>query len=45
MTDKLHPLAVVAALVPLRTKPSSYPEPFFSRMSRRESGHSAISSD
>ena len=36
MTDKLHPLAVVAALVPLRTKPSSYPEPFFSRMSRRE---------
>lgn len=34
--DKLRPLAVVAAQMPLRTKPSPYPEPFFSRMSRRE---------
>ncbi len=30
------PLAVTAADVPPRTKPSSYPEPFFSRMSKRE---------
>lgn len=30
------PLAIDAAAVPPRTKPSSYPEPFFTRMSRRE---------
>jgi uncharacterized cupin superfamily protein len=29
-------LAVVAATVPPRTKPSNYPEPFFSRMAKRE---------
>ncbi len=29
------PLAIVAAEAPARTKPSSYPEPFFSRMSKR----------
>lgn len=31
-----HPVAVVAADVPPRTKPSVYPEPFFSRMRLRE---------
>jgi uncharacterized cupin superfamily protein len=39
MTDDattLAPIAVEAAAVPPRTKPSSYPEPFFTRMSRRE---------
>ena len=30
------PVAVVAAEVPPRTKPSNYPEPFFSRMSGRQ---------
>jgi uncharacterized cupin superfamily protein len=30
------PLALDAATAPPRTKPSNYPEPFFSRMSRRE---------
>lgn len=30
------PLAVRAAEAPARTKPSNYPEPFFSRMGRRE---------
>ena len=30
------PLALVAANVPPRTKPSNYPEPFFSRMTKRE---------
>ncbi len=33
--DKPAP-AVAAADVPPRTKPSNYPEPFFSRMARRE---------
>ncbi len=38
MTGKIvdHPVAVEAASAPLRTKPSNYPEPFFSRMARRE---------
>lgn len=36
MTDQIPPLAVVAREVPPRTKPSNYPEPFFSRMGRRE---------
>ena len=39
MTDREPtpaPIAVEAAAVPPRTKPSSYPEPFFSRMSGRE---------
>ncbi len=30
------PLAIEAASAPPRTKPSNYPEPFFSRMSKRE---------
>jgi uncharacterized cupin superfamily protein len=30
------PLAIAATDVPPRTKPSNYPEPFFSRMSKRE---------
>jgi uncharacterized cupin superfamily protein len=30
------PLAIDAASAPLRTKPSNYPEPFFSRMGKRE---------
>lgn len=30
------PLAVRADVVPARTRPSSYPEPFFSRMAKRE---------
>ncbi len=38
MSDKpkLPPLALVATSVAPRTKPSNYPEPFFSRMLRRE---------
>src|SRR5215218_4818282 len=28
--------AVLATSAPLRTKPSNYPEPFFSRMAKRE---------
>jgi uncharacterized cupin superfamily protein len=32
----VRPLALEAASAPLRTKPSNYPEPFFSRMSGRE---------
>lgn len=35
-TEKPVPLALTAADVPPRTKPSNYPEPFFSRMNRRE---------
>ena len=35
MSDKA-PVAKVAAEVPPRTKPSNYPEPFASRMARRE---------
>ena len=31
-----RPIAVVAADMPKRTKPSNYPEPFFSRMAGRE---------
>ena len=34
VTTDLPP--VRAATAPLRTKPSNYPEPFFSRMARRE---------
>lgn len=33
---KSLPLALAAASVPPRTKPSSYPEPFFTRMLQRE---------
>ena len=29
-------LAVLASTAPVRTKPSTYPEPFFSRMAKRE---------
>ena len=36
MCDCKTPPAVVAAEIPPRTKPSNYPEPFFSRMARRE---------
>lgn len=38
MSDKQKaiPLALDAASVPPRTKPSNYPEPFFTRMLRRE---------
>ena len=36
MAEKKHPLAIVAASSPPRTKPSNYPEPFFSRMAKRE---------
>jgi uncharacterized cupin superfamily protein len=34
--SKQPPLALLAAAVPPRTKPSNYPEPFFSRMLKRE---------
>ena len=36
MPDDKPPLAFVAAESPPRTKPSNYPEPFFTRMARRE---------
>jgi uncharacterized cupin superfamily protein len=36
MTEPTHPIAVTAAAVPPRTKPSNYPEPFASRMVGRE---------
>lgn len=36
MTEKTYPLAIEAASAPLRTRPSNYPEPFFSRMLKRE---------
>jgi uncharacterized cupin superfamily protein len=36
MSDSRKPLAVPADTVPPRTKPSNYPEPFFSRMLKRE---------
>jgi uncharacterized cupin superfamily protein len=36
MADKDFPAFVEAARAPLRTKPSNYPEPFFSRMAKRE---------
>jgi uncharacterized cupin superfamily protein len=32
----LPPIALAAAAAPQRTKPSNYPEPFFSRMGKRE---------
>ena len=35
MTE-MKPLALVAKDMPLRIKPSNYPEPFFSRMAKRE---------
>ncbi|HEX2842457.1 cupin domain-containing protein [Hyphomicrobium sp.] len=34
--DTPTPLAIIASTAPLRTKPSNYPEPFFSRMAKRE---------
>jgi uncharacterized cupin superfamily protein len=34
--DIASPIAIRAADVPPRTKPSNYPEPFFSRMRKRE---------
>ena len=36
MSDSRKPIAVPADTVPPRTKPSNYPEPFFSRMLKRE---------
>ena len=36
MRGSKRSLAIAAAEVPPRTKPSNYPEPFFSRMARRE---------
>ncbi len=36
MSDSQRPIAVRADAVPPRTKPSNYPEPFFSRMAKRE---------
>ena len=36
MSDQKPPVAVIAADVPARTKPSVYPEPFASRMVGRE---------
>lgn len=35
-TDDSAPLAINALSAPPRTKPSNYPEPFFSRMGKRE---------
>ena len=36
MSEKQNPIAVMAVDVPLRSKPSVYPEPFASRMAGRE---------
>lgn len=36
MSDNKHPIAIKAADAAPRTKPSNYPEPFFSRMLKRE---------
>ena len=36
MAAPTHPIALIAAEVPLRIKPSNYPEPFASRMAGRE---------
>jgi len=36
MSEKPNPIAIVAAEVPARSKPSVYPEPFTSRMVGRE---------
>ena len=36
MADQTHPVAVVAAQAPAKTKPSNYPEPFASRMAGRQ---------
>ena len=33
---KIPPIVIEAAAAPPRTKPSNYPEPFFSRMGKRE---------
>lgn len=36
MSEAARPTAMRATDIPPRTKPSNYPEPFFSRMARRE---------
>lgn len=36
MTTQTAPIAILAADAPARTKPSNYPEPFATRMARRE---------
>lgn len=35
-SNRPYPVAFVAASAPIRAKPSTYPEPFFSRMSGRQ---------
>ena len=34
--DEPKPIAILATDVPPRTRPSNYPEPFFSRMAKRQ---------
>lgn len=36
MTESQKPVAIAAASAPMRTRPSNYPEPYFSRMQGRE---------
>ena len=36
MSEQTNPIAIIASEAPARTKPSSYPEPFASRMVGRE---------
>lgn len=36
MSENTHPIAITAAEVAVRNKPSVYPEPFASRMAGRE---------
>jgi uncharacterized cupin superfamily protein len=36
MSDRRHPVSVVASEAPPRTKPSTYPEPFASQMTGRQ---------
>ena len=35
-STKAAPIAILAEAAPPRVKPSNYPEPFFSRMAKRE---------
>lgn len=35
-STKAAPIAILAEAAPMRVKPSNYPEPFFSRMAKRE---------
>ncbi len=36
MENSKHPISIVAAEAPPKTKSSNYPEPFYSRMNKRE---------